>query len=490
MRLGTLLPHDAPRSDLELAGLALDGRAVTPGGAFLACRGERNHGLDFLDQALARGARAVLWEPAPGRVAPALPAEVEGVAVPHLAARASEIAARFFGDPSAAMRVVGVTGTNGKTTCAWLIAQALEASGHPAAYIGTLGAGRRGLVQPGTHTTPDAVSLQRLLAEFRDEGATHVAIEVSSHALVQGRATAVRFAAAVLTNLTREHLDFHGTMQNYAATKASLFERKEVSLRVVNADDELGRSLLARHADAIAVSPSGQWRGDAGRPYLRARDVRLADDGVAFALESSFGQRQLRTPLIGGFNLANALTVLGVLLGLGLGLDAAAAALEMLAPPPGRMQRFGGGLHAPLVAVDYAHTPDALEKALQALRAHAAGRLWCVFGCGGDRDRGKRPLMGAIAARLADELVVTDDNPRGESPARIVADILEGTGSRAVRVVHDRAAAIATAVLAAAPGDAVLVAGKGHESVQIVGLEQRPFSDAAAVAAALARRAS
>jgi len=488
MRLDALLPGEARGQAVDLAALSLDSREVRAGGAFLACRGERHHGLDFLPQALARGATAVLWEPVADRPAPQLPPGVASVAVPDLARRAGDIAARFFGDPSAALRVVGITGTNGKTTCAWLVAQALEATGRPAAYIGTLGAGRRGTVQPGTHTTPDAVSLQRLLAQFRDAGATHVAMEVSSHALVQARAAAVRFAAAVLTNLSRDHLDFHGSMENYAAAKASLFERAEVSLRVVNADDDLGRRLLARYADAIAVSPSGAWRDEGTRPFLQAGDVAIDDGGLSFELQSSFGQRRVRVPLIGAFNLANALTVLGVLLGLDIDLDTAVDAIGRVDAPPGRMQRFGGGERAPLVAVDYAHTPDALEKALQALRVHAAGRLWCVFGCGGDRDRGKRPQMGAIAARFADEVVVTDDNPRSESPAAIVADILEGMGSHPVRVVHDRAAAIASAVLGAAPGDAVLVAGKGHESVQVVGREQRPFSDADAVRAALARR--
>jgi UDP-N-acetylmuramoyl-L-alanyl-D-glutamate--2,6-diaminopimelate ligase len=489
MMLATLLRRDDSALAREITGLALDSRAVRPGGAFLACRGERAHGLDHLPQALERGATAVLWEPVPGRDAPHVPAQIVAVAVPDLARRASELADRFYGEPSRALRVVGVTGTNGKTTCAWLLAQALEYGGQPCAYIGTLGAGRRGEVVAGTHTTPDAVTLQRLLAEFREGGATHVAVEVSSHALVQGRAAAVHFAAAVLTNLTRDHLDYHGTMQDYAAAKASLFAVPGLALRVVNADDDFGGELLARHADAMAISPAGRWQSRDARPWLNAVDVRLRADGASFRLESSFGPAAVRTQLLGEFNLANALTVLGVLLGLGRPLDEAVALLARLTPPPGRMQRFGGDA-APLVAVDYAHTPDALEKALQALRAHCAGRLWCVFGCGGDRDRGKRPLMGAIAARLADEVVLTDDNPRSESPAAIVAEIVAGMGAASVRVIHARDAAIRSAVLAARPGDAVLVAGKGHESVQIVGEEQRPFSDADAVVAALQRRAA
>jgi UDP-N-acetylmuramoyl-L-alanyl-D-glutamate--2,6-diaminopimelate ligase len=500
MRLDALLTQVVPpggsgldpvRAGHRIDDLTLDSREVRPGTAFLACRGDRHHGLDFLDQVLARGASAVLWEPVEGRAAPRVPDSVAAVAVPHLREQASRIAAHFFGEPSARLRVIGVTGTNGKTTCAWLLAQALARCGRPAAYIGTLGAGRVGAgpddgVLSGTHTTPDAITLQRLLAGFRDEGMSHVAIEVSSHALVQGRAAAVRFAAAVLTNLTRDHLDYHGTMESYAAAKALLFARDEVSLRVVNADDAFGRSLLARYGDAIAISTdAGAAQGAfAGRSFLCAREQRLTGDGMSFLLESSFGTRRMRSPLIGAFNLANAVTVLGVLLGLGVSIDEAAAQLATLQPPPGRMQRFGGGA-APLVVVDYAHTPDALDKALHALRAHCPDRLWCVFGCGGDRDRGKRAPMGAIAARLADELVITDDNPRTESPAAIARDILDGVGAHPARVIHDRAAAIAFAVRSARPGDAVLVAGKGHESVQIVGTGQRPFSDAAAVATAL-----
>ena len=473
----------------DLCDLTIDSREVRPGAAFLACRGEHAHGLDFLDVALARGAVAIFWEPGEGVAPPALPPNVASVPVPDLAARASGIAARFFGEPSAQLRVIGITGTNGKTTCAWLLAQALEQAGHPAAYIGTLGSGRRGVLDAGRHTTPDAVTLQRLLAEFHREGTTHVAIEVSSHALVQGRASAVRFAAAVLTNLTHDHLDYHGSFERYGEAKALLFSREEVEVRVINADDAFGETLLSRYPDAIAFSASGR-RVAGGRPWLRAIDVEMQGAGLHFTLESSFGTARIETSLIGDFNLANVLTVLGVLLGLGFDLASAASVMSALSPPPGRMERFGGGATAPLVAVDYAHTPDALEKALLALRRHTAGRLWCVFGCGGDRDRAKRPMMGAVAARLADQVIVTDDNPRTESAAAIVREILAGIDDSLVRVEHDRATAIALAVRAARPGDSVLVAGKGHESVQIVGREQRPFSDADTVRAALARSAA
>ncbi|RYG86435.1 UDP-N-acetylmuramoyl-L-alanyl-D-glutamate--2,6-diaminopimelate ligase [bacterium] len=489
MRLASLLARDDAALARDISGLTLDSREVQPGSAFLACRGDAAHGLDYVDQAVSRGAAAVLWEPVSGRAAPSLPPQILAVAVPDLAARASEIADRFFGEPSRALRVIGITGTNGKTTCAWLLAQALERSGRPCAYIGTIGAGRGERIEPGTHTTPDAVTLQRQLAAFRDEGVTHIAIEVSSHALAQARVAAVRFTGAALTNLTRDHLDYHGTMAAYAAAKASLFDRPGLALRVVNVDDSLGRDLRAKHPDAIAVSPSGTWQEAGEGAWLCATDVRLGAEGVRFRVQSSFGDAVANTRLLGEFNLANALTVLGALLGLGLPLDEAVASLVELTPPPGRMQRFGGVNGAPLVAVDYAHTPDALDKALQALRNHATGRLWCVFGCGGDRDRGKRPQMGAVAERLADEIVVTDDNPRTESPEAIVADILAGL-TRPVRVLHDREAAIAAAIDVAAEGDAILVAGKGHESVQIVGREARPFSDAAAVERALARRAA
>jgi UDP-N-acetylmuramoyl-L-alanyl-D-glutamate--2,6-diaminopimelate ligase len=484
--LGSLLKGLAavPR-DVSLTDVTLDSRQVRPGGAFLACRGERRHGLDFAADVSRRGAAAIVWESDGGRQPPRLESDIVLAEVPRLAERASLIADRFFGAPSRRLDVIGVTGTNGKTTCAWLLSQALSACDLPAAYMGTLGTAFGTQFVKGEMTTPDAVTVQRELARFAARGARKTAMEVSSHGLAQGRVRDVHFDAAVFTNLTRDHLDFHGDMQRYGAAKASLFEREDVRLRVFNVDDAFGAQLAARPAfrDRIACTRAG--RVPAGR-FLQAQDIRFDVKGTHFALAGSFGTAEVATCLLGEFNVDNVLAVLAVLLGSGVSLQRAVDALASLGAPSGRLEvitRAG----APLVVVDYAHTPDALEKALQVLRRHCSGRLVAVFGCGGDRDRGKRPQMGAIAARLADAVVITDDNPRTESGDAIVADILAGCAgsTTAVTVQRDRRTAISTAVRDARAGDVVLVAGKGHESVQITGTEHRPFSDQAEVRAAL-----
>jgi UDP-N-acetylmuramoyl-L-alanyl-D-glutamate--2,6-diaminopimelate ligase len=490
LNLATLLQGIAtPERDVALSDITLDSRAVRPGSVFLACRGERHHGLDFAQAAVGQGAAAILWEPEEGRSLPELPSQIIVTPVPQLTALASELAGRFFGLPSQQLTVVGITGTNGKTTSAWLLAQALTACGRPSAYLGTLGAAFEGRLEAGEFTTPDAVSLQRRLAGFRAQGAACVALEVSSHALTQSRAAAVRFDAAVFTNLTRDHLDYHGSLEAYAAAKASLFDAEGLRLRVLNADDAIGAALLAREGfgQAIATSRRADFLPRVGQPWLQAVDIESATTGLRFALRSSFGDAQVASSLIGAFNVDNLLAVLGVLLGSGVPLADAVVALRAVTAPPGRMAVQGGG-RLPLVVVDYAHTPDALEKALRALRAHCTGRLWCVFGCGGDRDIGKRAQMGRIAATLADAVIVTDDNPRSEDPAAIVRDILKGLAGHQAVVLHDRTAAIAQAIIRAAPGDAVLVAGKGHEAFQIVGTERRPFSDGHCVQQALAQR--
>jgi UDP-N-acetylmuramoyl-L-alanyl-D-glutamate--2,6-diaminopimelate ligase len=486
--LGSLLqglaavPHE-----ITLTDLTLDSRQVRPGGAFLACRGERHHGLDFAQDVANRGAAAIVWEPDGGRRPPTLASSLVLAEVPHLAERASLIAERFFGSPSRQLDVIGVTGTNGKTTCAWLLAQALTACDLPAAYLGTLGAAFGGTLVAGEMTTPDAVTVQRQLRHFVGQRARKAAMEVSSHGLVQGRVNAVHFDAAVFTNLTRDHLDFHGDMASYGAAKARLFERDDVRLRVFNVDDAFGAQLASRAAFAGRIACSSHVSATAlsGR-HVAARDIHFDAAGTRFRLASSFGTADVATALLGEFNVDNVLAVLAVLLGSGVELPHAVEAVRHLRAPSGRLEVFTQP-GAPLVVVDYAHTPDALEKALQVLRRHCGGRLFAVFGCGGDRDRGKRPLMGAIAARLADAVILTDDNPRSESGDVIVADILSGIADAPtpVRVLRDRREAILEAITSARSADVVLVAGKGHESVQIVGSEQRPFSDQAVVRAAL-----
>ena len=482
----------------QIVDLTLDSRTAGPGSAFLAVRGRRTHGLEFAREAVARGARVVLWEPAPGVAPPDFDADVHVVAVPELGRQAGYIADRFFAAPSAALCAIGITGTNGKTTCAWLLAQALARQGCESRYLGTLGSGRAGELTAGTHTTPDAVALQRLLGAWRDAGVSHVAMEVSSHALDQDRCAGVRFHTAVFTNLSRDHLDYHRDMQAYGAAKARLFEGPTLSARVINVDDAFGVELAGRARPGArlilttrrAAAATAELAALPAALVLRALDVAIRPDGMVITLQADGRRAQLASRLLGDFNVDNLLGVLGVLLALDMSLEEACAALAPCTAPPGRMQALGGGA-SPLVIIDYAHTPDALEKALRAARAHCVGRLWCVFGCGGDRDAGKRAAMGGIAAALADELIVTDDNPRGEEPAAIVAAILAGIGRRErVRIEHDRAAAIGGAVATASAGDVVLVAGKGHEDYQIVGTERRPFSDSAAAHAALAHRSA
>jgi UDP-N-acetylmuramoyl-L-alanyl-D-glutamate--2,6-diaminopimelate ligase len=443
--------------------------------------------LDFAQDVARRGAAAIVWEPDGVRQPPQMDSSIVLAEVPLLSERASLIADRFFGSPSQQLDVIGVTGTNGKTTCAWLLAQALTFCDLPAAYLGTLGAAYGGTLVAGEMTTPDAVTVQRQLAGFAGRGASKAAMEVSSHGLALGRVGAVHFDAAVFTNLTRDHLDFHGDMEAYGAAKASLFEREDVRLRVFNVDDPFGAQLAARpeFTECIACSRRVADMPPSSR-HVHARDIHFDATGTQFQLASSFGASAISSSLLGEFNVDNVLAVLAVMLGSGIELPLAAQAVRRLRAPSGRLEVFTQP-GAPLVVVDYAHTPDALEKALQVLRRHCDGRLIVVFGCGGDRDRGKRPLMGGIAVQLADAVILTDDNPRSESGEAIVTDIVAGTAGAAtpLRIVRDRREAIIGAVTGARPGDVVLVAGKGHESVQIVGGEYRPFSDQAVVRAAL-----
>ena len=473
------------REEIVVSDVTLDSRAVSPGCLFLACRGRTHHGISFVPEAVALGARAILYE-TDGRTAPAsLPGRIFVRGVPELHRHASAIAGRFFDAPSHHLTIAGITGTNGKTTCAYLLAQALNLVGRRTAFMGTLGYGFPDALTASQLTTADAVSVQRQLAQLRALGAECVALEVSSHALDQERVAAVRFHTAVFTQLTRDHLDYHGTMAYYAAAKAKLFAWPMLAARVVNIDDPIGAELAragapsklivtTRRAASFALPP-------AAAAFVRATSVRMRPAGLALEIESTWGRCALEVPFLGDFNADNVLTVLAVLLAWQLPLATAADAVARAPAPPGRMEPFGEGPHA---LVDFAHTPDALTQSLRAARAHCRGRLWIVFGCGGDRDPGKRSIMGEVAARLADEVVITDDNPRSESPQAIVDDIRRGISiGRAYRVDHDRAHAITATLGAAAPEDLVLIAGKGHEAYQIYGKERRAFSDQAVVRA-------
>ena len=473
-----------PIPAVVVTGLSQDSRALRAGDAFVALAGARSHGLRFADVARAAGAAVVVFEaPAPADTT----AAADAVGVPALRAKLGGIASRLYGAPSQALVVVGVTGTNGKTSFVQLLAQALSLHGATAGSIGTLGAGLVGQLVAGERTTPDVIAVHRLLGEMRDAGASHVAMEVSSHALDQGRVDAVAFDVAVFTNLTRDHLDYHATMEAYGIAKKKLFAWPTLRAAVVNLDDAFGASLHAQLPTSLRRI--GVSSRDADGATLRATAIRLDARGLAFELRIGDDAFAIASPLVGRFNIDNLLAVAGALLALDWPLHAVAALLPQLHPVHGRMNRVGGDARSPLVVVDYAHSPDALEQALSSLRAHTAGALVCVFGCGGERDRGKRPQMAAIAERLADRVIVTDDNPRGEDGDAIVAGILAGFVHRdAVRVVRDRALAIAAAVAQAQPGDVVLIAGKGHEPYQEVHGVRRPFDDMEHARAALEAR--
>lgn len=483
---------DVP-ADIGVVDLTLDSRAVQFGGAFIALPGTRTHGIGFAAQAVNAGARAILWEPTPGVAAPRVPDTVLLLAVPNLTAILGTIADRFFGTPSQAVRTVGVTGTNGKTTTAYVIATATQLLGTPAAYAGTIGFGRIDALKTVTHTTPDSITVHRQLAELRAEGVRSLAMEVSSHALDQHRVDGVRFDTAVFTNLTRDHLDYHGTFESYAAAKAKLFAWPELKHAVINADDEFGRQLLSSQAARAQMLTS--YSRSASLPDMRngvrhlfAVRAAAGVTGLDITVDGSWGVATLHSRFIGEFNVENLLAALATLLGWNVPFHDALAALERCSPPPGRMETLVA-TGKPLAIVDYAHTPDALEKLLATARKHTTGKLICIFGCGGDRDPGKRPIMAAVAERLADQVIVTDDNPRTEDGDAIVADIVKGfTAPARALIERDRAAAIAQGIALGKPGDVVLIAGKGHEDYQIVGTERRRFSDREVARALLERR--
>jgi UDP-N-acetylmuramoyl-L-alanyl-D-glutamate--2,6-diaminopimelate ligase len=481
--------------DILVRDVTLDSRAASAGSLFLACQGRTSHGLSFAKQAVARGASAVLYEGTGSEAKPDLGSDIFVAAVPNLSQHVGAIADRFFGAPSATVTVVGITGTNGKTTCAWLLAQALQHCGRPAGYMGTLGFGVPPAVKATEHTTPDAVSVHRQIAALRDLGAECVCMEVSSHAIDQDRVGAVRFNTAAFTNLTRDHLDYHGTMEAYGAAKARLFRWPALTARVINVDDAFGAELATQPSHSRLVVTSRIAAAPVNVPnhtkQVRALSVTPQSAGLLIEVQSSWGDVSLTVPLIGQFNADNVLTVLAVLLSWDIPLTQAVAAVEKCRAPSGRMELFGGHLASPLAIVDYAHTPDALAKVLHAARLHCSGQLRVVFGCGGDRDAGKRPLMGRVAAELADDIIVTDDNPRTEDPVRIVADILVGVSELGAdkvartMVEHDRARAIQTALRRSGAGDVVLIAGKGHEDYQIYGKARRPFRDQSIVSSEL-----
>lgn len=483
--LQTLLPDRSLPPALAarpVGGLALDSRRLRPGDAFIAVPGGSVDGRAFIDAAIAAGAVAVLAENDTESTA-----EVRGVPVlgiPALHRQVGDIAGRWAGEPARQLRVFGITGTNGKTSTAWFLCAALGALGIPCGLVGTLGMRFGELALDTGHTTPDPVQLHGGLARLRAAGARAVAMEVSSHALVQHRLSGVPVSVAVFTNLSRDHLDYHGDEDSYFAAKARLFERPELTLAVINEADARAATLIEL-CRARGLRVIGYNGADA---TVRCRDWQPDEAGMTLRLALDTDEITVRTPLYGRFNLENLMAVAAVVHGLGHDAAAVARALAAVTPVPGRMETVAAP-DAPRVLVDYAHTPDGLEKALSAVREHFHGRVWCVVGCGGDRDRGKRPLMAAVAERLADRLVFTADNPRSEDPLRIIDEMLQGVRAAAtVRVQPDRALAIAETVAAAAADDVILIAGKGHEASQEIAGRKIPMDDRELARHALARR--
>ncbi|MBT9432401.1 UDP-N-acetylmuramoyl-L-alanyl-D-glutamate--2,6-diaminopimelate ligase [Candidatus Sodalis endolongispinus] len=479
-----LVPWVPDATERVLREMTLDSRIAAAGDLFVAVAGHQTDGRRYIPQAIAQGVAAVVAQ-AEGEAEEGEISELRGVPViylHHLHARLSALAGRFYQQPSRALRLVGVTGTNGKTTTTHLLAQWAQLLGETSAVMGTVGNGVLGHIHPADNTTGSPIEVQQLLSQLQRQGARFAAMEVSSHGLVQHRVSDVHFAAAVFTNLSRDHLDYHGDMAQYEAAKWRLFSELDVSQRIINADDATGRRWLERLPQAIAVAVSEALPMERHGDWLCAGEVRYHARGAEIPFRSSWGEGTLNSPLVGQFNVSNLLLALTTLLALGYPLPALLECASRLQSVCGRMEVF----HTegrPTVLVDYAHTPDALEKALAAARLHCHGKLWCVFGCGGDRDKGKRPLMGAIAEQFADRVIITDDNPRGEAAQDIINDIKSGLlDAGRVQAISGRAEAVTSAIMQAAPADLVLVAGKGHEDYQIIGQQRLDYSDRTTVA--------
>jgi UDP-N-acetylmuramoyl-L-alanyl-D-glutamate--2,6-diaminopimelate ligase len=490
VRLGQLLPElrlPEAVANLSVGGVSQDSRQLMAGDLFVALAGGRLDGRNFIAEAFSRGAVAALVEAGPQERAGDIQfdAEVPVISVANLAARVSEIAGRCYGDPSSSLQVIGITGTNGKSTTVSLLAQLCSMVAGRAATLGTLGVSVDGkVVHDFGLTTPDAALCQKLLADLRADAVNFVAMEVSSHGLDQHRVAGVKFRAGIFTNLTHDHLDYHGTLQNYAAAKRKLFETMGLQVAIINLDDPFAPQMVAA-AKARADVYSYSLLHFAADVY--ASDLRYSAEGVEFRLTTPWGKTEVSSPLLGEFNVYNLLAAVTTLCAIGCDFSALVAAIPRLQPVPGRMQRIAENTDV-MAVVDYAHTPDALSHAIAATRVHTSGKLWVVFGCGGDRDRSKRSVMASIAERFADHVIVTNDNPRTENPDDIIREICEGFTARKHLCIADRAQAIAHAIAAAQAGDVVLIAGKGHETYQIIGNEKRNFSDVAETVQALRRR--
>ncbi len=468
--------------DITISGLSLDSRKVTSGDLFFAVNGETVKGVEFINSAIEQGAVAILWE-ANAEVdaikinwcKTSTNNEIPIIAIENLPQLIGEFANRFYATPSEHVSVCGITGTNGKTSCADFIAQMISVD-EPCGLLGTLGKGiYPDLVETG-YTTPDAISCHAWLADLKAENTRQAVMEVSSHALTQGRVNGIHFNNAVFTNVSRDHLDFHGDMESYIDAKSKLFKFPGLTNAIINVDDEAGRNIANNLPENIRCIRYGL--NELFTPDVFASDIKLDENGLSMKVTTPWGNGEFTSPVMGHFNTSNLLVVLSVMLLQGVELKTVLSRLTTIESVPGRMQRFGGKEH-PLVIVDFAHTPDALEQVLNSLRQHTQHNLWCVFGCGGDRDKGKRPLMGAIAEEKADYIVLTNDNPRSETPEKIIEDIKSGiTKVNNVTIEKDRQTAIHFAIDQAKAGDVVLIAGKGHENYQLIGDKKYPFNDA------------
>ncbi|MGZ8189947.1 MAG: UDP-N-acetylmuramoyl-L-alanyl-D-glutamate--2,6-diaminopimelate ligase [Methylococcaceae bacterium] len=472
--------------NIAISGLALDSRVVVPGQVFIALAGSKQHGLAHVKQAIDNGASAVVFDPAAGGIELAAQIKnVPAIAIENMGLRLGKIAARYYGNPSGFMDVIGITGTNGKTSCSQFLSQLLDDCG----IIGTLGWGEWGKLSKTLNTTPDALAVQQILAALLKDNKRTVAMEVSSHGLEQGRVNGVRFKGAVFTNISRDHLDYHDTMEAYLQAKLTLLKKPGLAFVVVNLDDAYSEQIIAATPESLAVwGVSVKGKTLISGESIIAENIVHKADGIEFTVRWQDQLQMVTLPLYGDFNIENALCVLAVMLAMDVSLADAAKKFELLKPVAGRMERFGGEKQ-PLVFVDYAHTPDALDKVLSGLRKHSQQDLWVVFGCGGNRDKGKRPLMGNIAEQWADHVIITDDNPRFENGLVIVNEILAGCRSDKLEVIQNRDQAIQNVIARATASDCILIAGKGHEDYQEINGIKQPFSDRACVLEALTMRA-
>ena len=485
MKLSDLLTGLAcVKHDAEITHIALDSREIARGDVFFALAGTMQHGLLYADQVVQQGAVAIVYDPA--KQGTELAKNIHSlplIAVANLDKKLGDIAARFYADPSQHLNIVGITGTNGKTSCSQFLGQTMDACG----VIGTLGWGTYSELHSTFNTTPDALMLQKILAHFVKQGLANVAMEVSSHGLQQGRVNAIKFNGVIFNNLSRDHLDYHGSMEAYFQAKLRLVQWPGLGFVVVNLDDSYAQRVVSAIPDGVRVMTySLQDKMHAKDSSIQARNIKYTLAGIECDVLWQGEQATLKAGLLGDFNLQNILAVMAVLLQEGMPLAQSLLVLQSIKPVIGRMECFTGGKGMPLVVVDYAHTPDALAKVLSTLRQHCGAKLSVVFGCGGERDKGKRKEMGACAEQLADQVIVTDDNPRFEAAEAIINDVVAGLKMHKVSVINDRKTAIAHGISSSSELDIVLVAGKGHEDYQEIKGVKHPFSDRGIVRVLLA----